>query len=105
MNSLTLAETVGQTYGLCGPDVLSWKAIIERLGQVSGKRKWTLPAPALFIKPLAALLEGFEFFPITQGQITMLMDGNTCVTPTPFSLFGVTPTRFDEATLAYLKQS
>ncbi|MEZ5583238.1 MAG: NAD(P)H-binding protein [Candidatus Competibacteraceae bacterium] len=105
VKSPSLPETIHQTYGLCGPDVLSWKAIIERLGQASGKRKWTVPAPALAIKPLAALLEGFEFFPITQGQITMLMEGNTCAIPTPFSVFGVTPTPFDEAALAYLKRS
>jgi len=105
VKSLGLPETIGQIYGLCGPDTLSWKAIIERLGRVSGKRKWTLPAPALAIKPLAALLEGFEFFPISRNQITMLMEGNTCSIPTPFSLFGVEPTHFDEASLAYLKQS
>jgi NADH dehydrogenase len=103
VKSLEMPETIGQTYRVCGPDTLSWKAIIGLLARVSGKSKLLLPAPAGVVKTVAAWLEGFAFFPITRGQITMLMEGNTCDVPTPFAQFGITPTRFDETTLCYLK--
>lgn len=103
VKSLNMPEAIGQTYGLCGPDNLTWKAILQRLAQVTGKSKLMVPAPVAVIKTAAAALDSFEFFPITRDQITMLLEGNTCADQTPFAQFGITPRHFDEATLSYLK--
>lgn len=102
VKSLEMPETVHQTYGLCGPDTLTWKTILEVIGRATGKSKLMLPAPALAVQAVAALLEGFDFFPITRDQLTMLLEGNTCDSSGVFQLFGHTPVRFDEAALAYL---
>lgn len=104
VKSLTLPESIHQTYGLCGPDALTWKAILELIAKVCGKRKLALPVPALGIQTMATLFESFSFFPTTRGQITMLLEGNTCDSSEVFKRFGITPIRFNEASLAYLKQ-
>ncbi|MFO1429469.1 MAG: complex I NDUFA9 subunit family protein [Candidatus Competibacteraceae bacterium] len=104
VKSLTLPESIHQTYGLCGPDALTWKAILELIAKVCGKSKLALPVPALGIQAMATLFDSFSFFPVTRGQITMLLEGNTCDSSEVFKRFGITPIRFNEASLAYLKQ-
>ncbi|MGH8603363.1 MAG: hypothetical protein ACREXR_11505, partial [Gammaproteobacteria bacterium] len=60
------------------------------------------PVPVFGVKLVAGVLEGFEFFPITRDQITMLMEGNTCDSSEVFAAFGLSPTRFNLDSLAYL---
>jgi NADH dehydrogenase len=100
-----MTETFHQTYGLCGPDVVDWKSIIRLLARVTGRSKLMVPAPAWVVRAIAVLLEEFAFFPISRDQITMLLEGNTCDSSEVFKLFGLSPRRFDETSLAYLRQS
>jgi len=103
VKSLTMPEAVHKTFGLCGPQAFEWKAIIKILAKTTGRRKLTLPAPAFLIKSAAALLDGFEFFPVTRDQLTMLLEGNTCDSSEVFKLFGITPIPFNEESLSYLR--
>jgi NADH dehydrogenase len=103
VKSLAMSETYQKTYGLCGPDALEWRVILRLLSDVVGKAKVAVPVPALGVKMAAFVLEGLPFFPITRDQISMLMEGNTCDSSEVFALFDITPTRFDEESLAYLR--
>ncbi|MGH6635367.1 MAG: complex I NDUFA9 subunit family protein, partial [Gammaproteobacteria bacterium] len=103
VKSLTMPETHQKTYGLCGPEALEWKTIIQELARSVGTHKLALPVPVLGVKLVAGVLEGFEFFPVTRDQITMLMEGNTCDSSEVFATFGLTPTRFNVDSLAYLR--
>ncbi|MGH8645095.1 MAG: hypothetical protein ACREX4_11785 [Gammaproteobacteria bacterium] len=58
-----------------------------------GAYKLALPVPVFGVKLVAGVLEGFEFFPITRDQITMLMEGNACDSSEVFAAFGLTPTK------------
>jgi len=100
--SLNDPETIGKTLTLGGPENLSWRTILARLATVTGKRKLMLPAPALGISAAAALLDRFDFFPITRDQLSMLMQGNTCSDADLRSL-GITPKAFAEEHLGYLR--
>ncbi len=102
--ALEMKETMGKIYELGGPDTFDWKRIIKTIGAAVGKRKWTVPAPALGIKLVAALFDRFAFFPITRDQITMLMEGNTCDSASVFELIEIEPTPFSVESLAYLKE-
>jgi len=104
IQSLTMPATFGQTYGLCGPDPFDWKTLIATIAGVCGKHKLALPVPAWAVQTAAAFLEDYEFFPISRGQIAMLLEGNTCDSTAVFEQFGVTPIRFNEQSLAYLRQ-
>ena len=101
VRSLQAPETIGRTLELGGPETLSWRAILQRLAEATGRRKLMLPAPAIGISAAAALLERFEFFPITRDQLHMLLQGNTCSDDALREL-GVQARPFDSEHLAYL---
>lgn len=102
--ALTQADTIGQTYSLCGPQALTWKEILKTLAAASGKTKLMVPAPALVVQSLAALLDRFPWFPITGDQIRMLLEGNRCGDDNGLQRLGMVPTPFDVAALAYLSR-
>lgn len=99
--SLTMPETIGQTLELCGPDAWSWKQILSGIAAAAGRKKLMLPAPVMFIGPVATVMGRFSWFPVTRDQLTMLLAGNTCVED-GFAPLGITPRPFDPDTLAYL---
>lgn len=99
--ALTRSDSIGQTYALCGPDAVSWKEILNTIATASGKKKRMLPAPVTLIAPIAALMERFQWFPVTRDQLKMLVAGNCC-TEDGFARLGLTPAPFNQAALAYL---
>jgi NADH dehydrogenase len=101
VKALTDDSTIEQIIQLCGPDAVSWRQILQTIAHTVGEQKLMLPAPALGVSAVARLLDGFEFFPITRDQITMLMEGNTC-SEDGFSSLGMTPKAFNQETLDYL---
>ncbi len=100
--ALTDAQTISQTYALCGPEALSWREILTTIAAACGKTKFMLPAPAFAVQTAASVLDRFPWFPITRDQITMLLEGNACDGDNGFERLGITPTAFDAVTLAYL---
>lgn len=105
VKALDMPETSGHIFALCGPDALPWKDILQTIARAVGVVKRTLPAPVLLLKGIAAVLDQYEFFPITRDQLTMLMEGNTCTGQEAFQRFGLVPASFDEASLSYLQDS
>jgi NADH dehydrogenase len=99
--SLAAPETIGKTLALCGPDAWSWKQILSGIAAASGKKKLMLPAPVMFIGPVASALGRFDWFPVTRDQLTMLLAGNTCIED-GFATLGMAPRPFDPDSLAYL---
>lgn len=103
--ALSESRTESQTYSLCGPERLSWKAILSTIAAASGRTKLMVPAPALAIKAAAGLFDRFPWFPISRDQIQMLMEGNVCPENDSFARLGLTPTHFGIDQLGYLARS
>ena len=99
--ALTQPDTSGQTYPLCGPDAVSWKEILATIAAASGKKKTMLPAPVMLIAPVAAVMERFQWFPVTRDQLRMLVAGNCCAED-GFARLGLNPAPFNTAALDYL---
>ena len=70
-------STIGNTYVLGGPDVLTWPDMINRIAAGCGRRKWMLPMPIFIMRLGATLFDRLPFFPVTRDQLTMLEEGNT----------------------------
>jgi len=102
VKSINEIKTFKNTYHL-GGKAIYWKDIIKIISGAYGKNKWTIPAPALFIKSLATIFGRFPWFPITKDQITMLMEGNVCDSEEIFSLLEIKPIPFNSESLSYLK--
>lgn len=102
VKSINEMKTVNKTYHL-GGKAIYWNNIIKIISGAYGKNKSTIPAPALLIKSLATIFGRFSWFPITEDQITMLMEGNVCNSEEIFSMFKIKPIPFNSESLSYLK--
>ena len=103
VKSIKMDETIGKSYCLGGSKPKSWKKIILDISKASNKKKWMIPAPVFAVKSLASVLERFSWFPITSGQIKMLMEGNT-TDRSYFDEFSVKEIDFNAENLSYLKK-
>jgi len=101
-DSLQRQESVGRIYHLGGPRCVSWKQILETIGEATGKRVFGLPTPAWAVKTVAGLLDGLDILPVTRDQMSMLMEGNTCDSAGLFREFGIDPIPFEAEHLQYL---
>ena len=103
VTALTNEATIGKTYALGGPEVLTWSAMIERIATAVGRDKWILPMPIGFMKFGALLFDWLPFFPATRDQLTMLAEGNTADPAEIRLLIGREPVPFTPENLAYLR--
>lgn len=100
--ALDRADTVGRTYELGGPDVLSWQEMLQRVAAAVGRKKLIVPMPIGLMRLAATFLDWLPFFPVTRGQLIMLQQGNTCTSEAIVELLGREPRRFDRDGLSYL---
>ncbi|MCZ6808127.1 MAG: integrase core domain-containing protein, partial [Proteobacteria bacterium] len=45
LTALRESSTIGKTYVLGGPEVLSWTEMLRRIARTVGRKKWILPMP------------------------------------------------------------
>ncbi len=102
VNALTDEATIGQSYVLGGPEVVSWPEMLRRIAAAVGKTKLILPMPIGFMKFGATLLDWLPFFPVTRDQLTMLADGNTAEPDELAALIKREPAEFSPDNLSYL---
>ncbi len=100
--SLEDAGSIGRTWCLGGPRVVTWKEILRTISKATGRRGFGVPVPAWAVKLVAGWFDHLEDFPVTRDQITMLMEGNTCDASEVFERYQINPVPFDEEHLGYL---
>lgn len=97
VQALQTPASIGQIYHCCGPQSCSYDELLEAFGQAMGKehvRK--IHQPLALMKPAIALMESVPSFPITSGQLTMLLEGNVCDPEKWSTDLGLTPTPLAE---------
>jgi NADH dehydrogenase len=102
VNALDSRTTIGKTFILGGPEVLSWSEIINCIAQSVGKRKYLLPVPTALMKVAAGALDWLPFFPVTHDQLCMLEAGNVASPADLQALIGREPRAFSVGNLTYL---
>ena len=95
-------KTIGQTFALGGPEVLSWQTMVRRIAESTGRTKWLLPMPIWIMRIGATLFDWLPFFPVTRGQLTMLEEGNTADPEVLKQLIGRDLQDFSVDALGYL---
>jgi NADH dehydrogenase len=101
--ALTNPDTIGKTYPLGGPEVLTWKEMVQRVASATGRDKWFVTMPLGLMKIGATFFDWLPFFPATRDQLTMLEEGNTADPAILESLTGRPAAAFDAGNLDYLK--
>jgi len=102
-NALMDASTIGKTFILGGPDVLTWSEMIRRIAATVGRNKRILPMPIGVMKFGAKLFDWLPFYPATRDQLTMLAEGNAADSADIEALIQRPPLAFVPENLAYLK--
>jgi NADH dehydrogenase len=103
VHALRNSATVGETYALGGPEVLSWGEMLSRIAAAAGKRKLQLPMPIAVMRFGAWLFDWLPFFPVTRDQLTMLQQGNVCDVKALQGLIGRPATSFATDSLDYIE--
>jgi len=101
-------RSIGQTYDLCGRDVLTFEAVLDTIMDVTGRKRLKLHIPGALARFQAAMLE-FIFCrlrgkasPLNRDQLLMLKEDNVGNAQPANELFGLKPISFREGIASYL---
>ncbi len=100
--ALTDDSTIGKTIELAGPEVLTWREMLERIAAAVGRSKIVVPMPLQVMRLGATLFDWLPVFPVTRDQLTMLAEGNTAPATALEQLIGRDARPLDADSLAYL---
>lgn len=99
--ALTTPATIGKTYCQGGPEVFTYRRIVERIASALGRGGLPLiPVPLPLVQLGVGVGEHLPGFPITAGQLAMLVEGNACPDMAWAEDLGITPRAFDVSFLA-----
>lgn len=103
VRALTRPESIGELYHCCGPQAFTYNQLLDEIARALGRSGIArIHQPIVMMRSLSALLEGMKFFPITSGQLTMLLEGNVC-DPQPWvQAFAIELTPFGDGIRQYL---
>jgi len=87
----------GGVYELGGPDVLSYRALVEKIAMRLGRRRVLLPVPFVLWHAAAAVAELLPGAPLTRNQVELMRIDSVASAQLPgFGALGITPRSIDE---------
>ncbi len=103
MAVLQRPEAAGQTFELGGPEVLTFRAVLERILEMTGRDRRLCPVAGALVKMAAPLAELIPGKPLTRDQLILLSLDNV-VTEGALGLrsLGIAPTSIGEIMTAPL---
>jgi uncharacterized protein YbjT (DUF2867 family) len=110
VGALSKPHSIGQTYDLCGKDVLSFVGVLDAILAVTGRKRLKLHVPMGLARLQAAALEIIfprllgKAPPLNRDQLLMLNEDNVGDPRPANTLFGINPISFGEGIEAYLKR-
>jgi uncharacterized protein YbjT (DUF2867 family) len=100
--ALELPQSENRFYDVGGPDPLTFDEIIDTIAAVVGRRVRKIHQPVWTMNFAARLCGRFRWFPLTPGQLRMLLEGSTCDPTAFYQDFGLPSRTFQEGLAAYL---
>jgi len=102
--ALELPRTENRIYDVGGPEPLSFDDLIDTIARVLGRRLKKMHQPVWCMRFAANLCGRFRWFPLTPGQLSMLLEGSTCDPTAFYQDFGLEPTPFAAGLARYLSK-
>ena len=94
--ALLVPEALGRVYELGGPEVLSYRTLIDRVMRATGRRRPLLPLPFTVWDGLARAGAPLPRPPVSRGAVALMRRDNTAADGLPgLAELGVTPTGVD----------
>jgi NADH dehydrogenase len=108
VGAATEPKSIGQTYDLCGPELLTLAEMVDEICGTMGRKRLKIRLPLAFSRRQAAFFE-FAFprllrrpAPLNRDQLIMLQEDNTGDPRPANSLFGLSPVTFRAGIAKYL---
>ena len=102
VKSIERKDAVGKTFDVGGPEKIEFNKIIDIIGEVICAPPNKVHIPVFIMSLLAEMFDWLPFFPVTQDQIIMLLEGNSCNEKHFFEHFEIKPIGFKEGISKYL---
>jgi NADH dehydrogenase len=108
VKAISEPRSIGQTYDLCGGDVLTFESVLDAIMEVSGRKRLKLHIPGGLARFQAAMLEFIfcrllgKVSPLNRDQLLMLSEDNLGNPQPANDLFDLRPIRFREGIASYL---
>ena len=93
-----MPRALGQILPLSGARVLSYRDIVRTLSDPQ-KQPFEVPVPAALLRFAARALSSLADPPITEAQLTMILEGLAEETASSWALLGITPRAFGDEDL------
>ena len=104
VKACSMKEAIGRVYEAAGPDEFTYNGLLDEIARALGKQKaGKLHLPLALMQPVIRTMERFDFFPITMGQLNMLLMNNVCNPEPFFSAFDMKPITFPRGIREYIK--
>jgi len=97
VKALAENKTIGKAYDIAGPDQFTYNRMLDIIGSVLGKKVRKVFIPVCMMKMAAGVFEYFSFFPLTRGQINMLLEENISDSREYFDELNIKPIGFKES--------
>ena len=78
VKSINNRKAFNKIYHLGGPKVYTYKELLDIIAEKTGRKTVKIPIPMWVARIAVTLLDWLPQFPITNDQLTMLLDGNVC---------------------------
>ncbi len=102
---LDAADAAGRTFELAGPQVRSFKALLELVLEATGRRRLLLPVPYALGEIKASLLQLLPAPPLTRDQVRLLRADNVAGGTLPgLAQLGIEPTALEAVVPACLER-
>jgi NADH dehydrogenase len=102
--ALELPQTENKIFDVGGPEPQTFNDIIDTIARVLGRKVKKIHQPVWCMEFAANLCGRFRWFPLTPGQLRMLLEGNICDPTAFFEDFGLFPQPFQEGLASYLPE-
>ena len=103
-DALDNPKTIGQSYDLAGPDVLTWPQLHRAVAEAAvGKRRLAMPIPAWYASLLTRVVPG-SLLPFNRDQVLMSQEDNTADLAKFTGDFGWKPRAFGKALESYANE-
>jgi NADH dehydrogenase len=96
VQALELEAAQGQTLDVGGPDNVTFDEIIDTLARVMGKTIAKIHIPVFPLRLFTSALQHAPGYPLTNDQITMLLEGGTCDEKPFYELLGLESISLEE---------
>jgi uncharacterized protein YbjT (DUF2867 family) len=97
-------KTIGQSYDLAGPDVLTWPQLHRAFAEAFvGKRRLVMPLPTWYARALTRIVPG-SLLPFNRDQVIMSQEDNTADLSKFTGDFGWTPRPFRQTLESYASE-